>query len=110
MSGKRRYMHGKRRRRSPLKGIWDTKETTPSIVKSEKAVKTDTENYQKTQKGNTGKNKKVTDAIVNTIVPESGTEALTMIAGGGLVKAAKNVGKGYQTIKAAKTIKSGAGD
>ena len=92
---------------SPAKqSIWDSKETTPSITKSAEAVKTDVANYQKTQKQPTGKNKKFVDAVVNTIVPESGVEALGMLGGAGIVKGAKVIGKGYQALKAAKTVKT----
>ena len=43
-------MHGKRRRRrSPLKGIWDTKETTPSITKPKENVEMDKAKYMASQ-------------------------------------------------------------
>ena len=55
----------------------------------------------------TGKNKKVVDTIVNTIVPNSAGEALGFIGGGGIVKNLKNIGsKVYQAAKSSKTIKS----
>ena len=97
-------MHGKRRRKSPLKGIWDSKKTTSSITKSKEDVKTDTENYQKTQKHPTGKNKKAVDAIVNAVVPDSAGEALTVIGGAGVVNWAKSTtSRLYNTAKALKT-------
>jgi hypothetical protein len=55
-------------------------------------------------KKSTGINKKIVDAVTNTIIPKSGAEALTMIAGGGVVKNLKNIGS--KLYQGAKTMKN----
>tara|TARA_R110000823_G_scaffold293997_1_gene412874 strand:- start:103 stop:420 length:318 start_codon:yes stop_codon:yes gene_type:complete len=105
MSRKRKYMHGKRRRRSPLKGIWDT--ATPSIVKSEKDVISDSNTYMANQEKKGYGQTEFSRNFVNAVVPDSASEALMMIGGGGLLKSGQ---RGYQTLKAAKIMKSGIGN
>tara|TARA_R110000772_G_scaffold227531_1_gene338299 strand:- start:281 stop:631 length:351 start_codon:yes stop_codon:yes gene_type:complete len=52
----------------------------------------------------------IAEKVVNTIVPKTATEAVTMIAGGGIVKHLGKVGsKLYQGAKAIKKVKTTAG-
>jgi hypothetical protein len=52
----------------------------------------------------------IAEKIVNTIVPKTATEAVSMIAGGGIVKQLGKVGnKLYQGAKAVKKVKTTTG-
>jgi F0F1-type ATP synthase beta subunit len=103
-------MHGKRRRRSPLKSIWDSKKDS-GLTKSKEKIKEDSANYQKTQKQPTGMNKKIVDSIVDVVTPDTAGDAIGMIGGAGVVQKLKKTGsKLYQTAKAAKTVKTGTGN
>jgi len=97
-------MHGKRRRRSPIKekkeSIWTSKGKTKSIAPTQPDSKV-VEKF-KPKKGSTA------EKIVDIITPGSAGEALGMVGGTGAVGYMKKIGsKLYQTAKSIKIIKSG---
>ena len=96
------------KRNNTTKSIWGNnnsntinKKTTNSIAP---AKRTDAVKAKYAPKKGT-----IAAKIVDTIVPKTSGQALTMIAGGGAVKAFKTLKKGYQTVKALKTIKTTKG-
>ena len=98
----------KNNKRNTTKSIWGNnnsntinKKTTNSIAP---AKRTDAVKAKYAPKKGT-----IAAKIVDTIVPKTSGQALTMIAGGGAVKAFKTLKKGYQTVKALKTIKTTKG-
>ena len=93
------------KRNTTTKSIWgntpNKKNTTTSI-----APKKRTDAVKKKYAPKKGS---VAEKIVNTIVPKTATEAVSMIAGGGVVKSFKAAKKGYEAAKALKTIKTAKG-
>ena len=75
---------------SPLQSVWDTNDVKEKRENSKKEYK---EKHMKKYEGSAG------EKFVNAITPKTAGEAVTMIAGGGLLG---NLGKLYKTYKNAK--------
>ena len=90
-------------KKSPAKSIFGDK-NRKSIVKDNTKSR---EEYMSKQKQPTGKNKAIVDSIVNTLTPKSGTEALSMVAGGGIIGGLRKGGsKLYNMAKSFKNVKT----
>ncbi len=81
---------------SPLQSIWDNKKE--SVQKSRKSQEESKEAYKKKYMKNYEGS--LAEKVVNTITPKTAGEAVTMVAGGGLLG---NLGKIHKIYKKANT-------
>tara|TARA_R110001599_G_C11726401_1_gene606183 strand:+ start:31 stop:378 length:348 start_codon:yes stop_codon:yes gene_type:complete len=104
MKAKRRFLHGKRRRRSPFKeDFWSKAKKDAPKIAPDQPTEESKEKYSPKQGS-------FAESFVDAVTPTTAADAVTMIMGGGVVSNLGKIGsKFYQGAKMAKRTKAGFG-